>query len=125
VSALKSARLHLLKAKQFLDAAERNSDDGLYDAATSNAVTSGINSKDAICLATTGRTNKSDNHTSAVTELKTASREASAVAPAFQRLLAIKSKAQYHERAAPKSQAIAAVRQAQRMLDVAERIATR
>lgn len=124
MSALKSARLHLLKAKQFLEAAERNSDDGLHDAATSNAVMSGINSKDAICLATTGRTSKSDNHTSAVTELKAASREAAAVAPAFQRLLALKSKAQYQERATPKSQAVAAVRQAQQMLDVAERIVT-
>ncbi len=122
MTVLDAARLHLAKAKQFYEAAERNSQHDLYDAATSNAVISGINSKDAICLATTGTSNKSEHHMSAVNELKSASPDAAKVAAAFQRLLSIKSKAQYHQHATTKPKAEAAISQAQRMVDVAERI---
>jgi len=43
------ARAHLSKAREFLEAAEVNRDLELFNAATSAAVISGINSKDAIC----------------------------------------------------------------------------
>jgi uncharacterized protein (UPF0332 family) len=55
VTALSEARAHLRKAKEFLTAAEFSLDLDLFNAATSNAVTSGINAKDAICLRLTGR----------------------------------------------------------------------
>lgn len=51
---LDEARAHLAKAREFLTAAELNLDLDLFNAATSNAVISGINSKDAICLRLTG-----------------------------------------------------------------------
>ncbi len=70
MTALSPARLHLPKAREFLDAAGASRDLGLHNAATSDAVISAINSKDAICLAVTGTTGKSDNHTQAVEELK-------------------------------------------------------
>lgn len=72
MKALDAARAHLTKAQEFLEAAELTNDLDLFNAAASNAVTSGINSKDAICLALTGRTRKADNHTEAVTEMKPA-----------------------------------------------------
>jgi uncharacterized protein (UPF0332 family) len=70
MTALDEARAHLTKAREFLEAAELTNDLELFNAAASNAVTSGINSKDAICLTLTGRTRKADNHTEAVAELK-------------------------------------------------------
>ena len=70
MTALEEARLHLAKAREFLDSAETSRDLGLNNAAASNAVISAVNSKDAISLALTGRTGKSDNHAQAVEELK-------------------------------------------------------
>lgn len=72
MTALDEAKAHLAKAREFLEAAELTNDLDLHNAAASSAVTSGINSKDAICLALTGRTNKSDNHNEAVAELRDA-----------------------------------------------------
>jgi len=66
VTALDEARAHLAKAREFLEAAELTNDLHLFNAVASNAVTSGINSKDAICFALSGRTRKSDNHAEAV-----------------------------------------------------------
>ena len=56
MTALELARLHLSKAEEFLEAAETNLDQKLYNAATSDAIISAINAKDAICLGLTGRT---------------------------------------------------------------------
>ena len=67
-------RQHLNKADEFLAAARLGLDAGLANAAASNAVLSGINSKDAICLALTSRTSKSQNHLQAVEELRRAGR---------------------------------------------------
>jgi len=72
MTALDEARAHLTKAREFLEAAELTNDLELFNAAASNAVTLGINSKDAICLTLTGRTRKADNHTEGVAELKSA-----------------------------------------------------
>jgi hypothetical protein len=46
MTALSDAAAHLAKAREFLEAAELTHDLELHNAATSNAVTSGINSKD-------------------------------------------------------------------------------
>lgn len=51
MTALSDARAHLRKAREFLEAAELNLDFELNNAATSSAVTGGINAKDAVCLA--------------------------------------------------------------------------
>ena len=102
MAALDEARAHLAKAREFLEAAELTNDLALYNAA-SNAVTSGINSKDAICLALTGRTRKSDNHAEAVAELKSAGAAGRDSSTTLSRLLKLKSKSQYQ--AAPVSAA--------------------
>ena len=70
LTAHEEARLHLAEAREFLNAAETSRDLGLDNAAASDGVISAINSKDAICLALTGRTGKSDDHAQAVDELR-------------------------------------------------------
>lgn len=47
MNALATARAHLAKAREFLDAADVELSGELYNAATSNAVLAGINAKDA------------------------------------------------------------------------------
>ncbi len=121
MAALDEARAHLAKAREFLETAELTNDLALYNAAASNAVTSGINSKDAIRLALTGRTRKSDNHAEAVAELKTAGPAGRACGTTPSRLLT--SKSQYQ--AAPVSAADAArsIDWAARLLESAQSVA--
>jgi len=122
VSALTSARAHLAKAREFLEAAEVNRDLELYNAATANAVTSGINSKDAICLALTGRTDKGDNHEEARAELREAGPAGRALGPTLGRLLRLKPKAQYLQASVAASEALKAVEWATRLLDGAQEV---
>lgn len=122
MTALGRATTHLDKARQFLESAEITHEMELFDAATSAAVLSGINSKDAICLARNGVTAKTDNHARAITELKEAGRDAAALAPTFKRLLQVKVKAQYDGTHVTGAKAQEAVRRAQRMYDAAVRI---
>ena len=95
VTASSDARAHLRKAQEFLLAAQVGLNGGLYDAATSAAVIAGINAKDALCLALTGRTGKSENHQQALAELGAAGAAARPLVSPLSRLLALKSRAQY------------------------------
>jgi len=108
------AQLHLAKAREFLEAAESSRDRKLYNAATSNAIISAINSKDAICLSLTGRTSKSDNHADAVPELKRAGAAGADLSPTLNRLLKLKTRSQYAPLSVPPSSANKAVEWAQR-----------
>jgi uncharacterized protein (UPF0332 family) len=123
MSALTEAAAHLAKAREFLDAAELANDLALYNAAASSAVTSGINSKDAVCLALTGRTRKGDNHAEAVAELKASGQAGRDVASNFSRLLRLKSKSQYQAVSISAAEAAKSVDWAARMLDVARSVA--
>ena len=89
------AKLHLAKAREFLDAAGINRDLGLDNAAASDAVISAINSKDAICLTLTGHTGKSDNHSRAVEELKKFGPVGADLTSTLSRLLNLKTRSQY------------------------------
>ena len=95
MSALTTAKAHLAKAKEFLTAADVELSCELYTAATSSAVLAGINAKDAICLATVGATRKTDNHTSAVSELASSGPVGKSLEPKFRRLIAMKTRSQY------------------------------
>lgn len=116
-------KAHVAKAREFLTAAELNLDLDLSNAATSNAVTSGINSKDAICLALSGRTTKSDNHASAIAELKRAGSVGTSVTPTLERLLRLKSKAQYQTSSVNADDAARAIDWAAKMLEAARKVA--
>ncbi|MHB1067287.1 MAG: HEPN domain-containing protein [Candidatus Nanopelagicales bacterium] len=120
MSALADARAHLRKARQFLESANLSHDYELYDAAASSAVISGINSKDAICLAVTGTTTKSDDHTQAGKELRQSGPVGAALASTFSRLLGLKTPSQYLTSEIAKSQAEKAIEWAQRMYAGAE-----
>lgn len=72
---LDDARAHLDKSREFLEAARLAADAGLHNAATSDAVISGVNAKDAICLRLTGVTGKADDHRAAVRELSQSGRK--------------------------------------------------
>jgi uncharacterized protein (UPF0332 family) len=120
MTAFSDAQIHVSKAREFLEAAEANWHLKLYNAATSDAVISGINSKDAICLTLTGRTSKSDNHLEGVTELKRAGRAGASLSPTLNRLLKLKTKSQYTPISLAASDATRAIEWAQRMLSGAE-----
>ncbi len=124
MGALEDARRHLDKAREFLDSAVDELDFERYNAATSNAVTSGINSKDAICLKLTGRTNKTDNHGDAEKELEKSGPAGKELVPTLRRLLGLKSKAQYQTVGVARSQAQDAVAWAERLYDGAARVVT-
>ena len=116
-------RQHLNKADEFLAAARLGLDAGLANAAASNAVLSGINSKDAICLALTSRTSKSQDHLQAVEELRRAGRSGKNLAPVLQRLLQLKSRAQYENDSVSLRDATSAVVWATRLFEAACEVA--
>ena len=116
------AKDHLAKAKEFLEAAALNNEFELYSAAVSNAVTSGINSKDAICLKLTRRTAKSDDHNAAPTELTASGPLGAGLAPTLHRLLGLKPRAQYQSKQMTSKEAASAVSWAQRLYEGAESV---
>ncbi|MEA2023191.1 MAG: HEPN domain-containing protein [Actinomycetota bacterium] len=118
------ARRHLDKAREFLDAAEVSLDLDMFSAATSNAVISGINSKDAICLRLTGRTRTNRNHADAANELKQAGKRAGDLAPTLTRLLKTRSKAQYQSVPVTRPAAVKAIQQATTLFNQAQDIVT-
>ena len=122
MTATDQARLHLAKAREFLEAAENGRDLGLHNAAASDAVISAINSKDAICLALTGRTAKSDNHAQAVDELKRSGHTGAELATTLSRLLNLKTRSQYASRSVSATDAGKAVEWAARMHASAESV---
>lgn len=122
MSALSDARAHLRKAREFLDAAELSLDGDLHNAATSSAVTSGINAKDAVCLALTGTTGKSENHLEAVAELRAAGQASRSLAPTLGRLLKLKNKSQYQTVDVARADAVKAVGWATTLVDGASGI---
>ena len=122
MSKLSDAEAHLTKAEEFLLAAEATQDLELYNAATSNAVISGINAKDAICLMLTGSTAKSDDHNQAVVELKKSGPAGAALAPTLLRLLKLKTKSQYQKPSIACSDAENAVRWARKLFGGAQQV---
>jgi len=120
LTVLEDARLHLAKARDFLDAAEIRLDLGLNNAAASDAVIAAVNSKDAICIALTGRTGKSDNHTQAVEELGRSGPVGAELTSTLSRLLNLKTRSQYASRSVSAADAGKAVEWANRMYMTAE-----
>ena len=82
---------------------------GHFSAAASAAVSSGINAKDAMCLALTGATEKSENHDRAVKELRRAGPQTGPLAPTLSRLLKLKNRSQYQSADVVEREALNAV----------------
>lgn len=119
MGALDDARAHLAKAREFREAAEITLGMEMPNAATSAAVSSGINSKDAICLRLTGTSSKTENHAQAIAELTRSGPAGSAVAQTFSRLLRLKPVSQYQVGSVARADAKHAVDWATRMLEAA------
>lgn len=119
---LQAARGHLAKALEFQTEARSALANGHLNAATSNAVIAGINAKDAICLILVGTTNKADDHRQAVAELRKAGKVGADLAVTLDRLLKSKTKSQYQTSRMVLRDAQAAVKQANRLLEEAERV---
>jgi hypothetical protein len=83
---------------------------------------SGINSKDALCLAVTGKTSKSEDHSRAVKELRESGPTGATLAPTFSRLLGLKTPSQYLAKETVASQAEKAIEWAQRMYEAASTV---
>ncbi len=124
MTSLGDARAHLEKAREFLEAARISLDCELFNAATSDAVISGINSKDAICLRLTGQTRKAEGHPEAVAELKAAGPAGAALSATLSRLLKMKTKSQYQSASVAAADAKGAVEWAARLLKGAETVVT-
>ncbi len=122
MTAIDDARAHLVKAREFLDAAVTNNEMRLFNAATSNAVTAGINAKDAICLKLTGLTNKSDRHADAGTELSRSGPSGRAMASTLGRLLKLKTKSQNQTTSMAASDALRSIEWANRLVEVAQEV---
>jgi uncharacterized protein (UPF0332 family) len=122
MTTLDDARAHLSKAREFLTAARSNLDLELFNAASPDAVISGINCKDAICLRLTGTTRQSDGHGEAVAELRAASPGGAALAPSLSRLLRQKTKSQYQSTSVTAADAKKAVEWAARLLEGTEAV---
>src|SRR5215831_14619405 len=86
---------HLNKAREFLSAARAALDAGWHNAAASNAVSAGINAKDALCFAMAGRATAADDHKLAVAELRSLGPTGGEPGNALDRLLGLKDRAQY------------------------------
>ena len=117
MTALSDAKAHLRKAEEFLSAARDDLAGGRFDAATSTAITSGINSADAILLLLTGRAVKTRDHTDQVTRLKGAGRPP--LAAKLGRLLALKNQSQYQVTPIPRSKASSALGWANELYEAA------
>jgi uncharacterized protein (UPF0332 family) len=125
MSYVADAKAHLDKAREFLESARDEHDFERYNAAVSAPVVSGIDTKDAICLKTTRKTNKTENHSEAIRELKSSGPAGASLQSTFRRLLALKPKSQYQTMSVSAASAREAVNWAQRMYDVATEVVTR
>lgn len=119
MSSREKARLHVAKAEEFWIAARMVWEQGHVNATCSLAITSGINSKDAICLLTVGKSDRSDDHRTAVDELRRSGLTGAALAPTFGRLLAKKSTSQYASASLTRRDAEEALSRAERLMEAA------
>ena len=125
MSALSEAAAHVRKAREFLEAAQLSADLELYNAAASSAVTSGINAKDAICLALTGRTAKTENHADAVGQLRAAGPSMAPHAATLGRLLRLENRSQYQAADVARRDAVRAIDWATRLVEAASEAVAR
>lgn len=122
MSRKEEARPHLNRAEEYLDAARLILKHHHNNAACSLAVTSGINSKDVVCILSVAYADKSDNHAKAAEDLKKSGPVGAKMAPTLRRLLGGKSKVQYSPTSVTATDAEQAVTRAGRLFDDAKEL---
>lgn len=110
------AESHLAKATECLQAAELSLELSLANAACSNAITAGINARDAVCLLLVGHTRKSDNHAAAAAGLAASGAVGRELRTTFERLLRLKPRSQYQASSVSQADPQRAVDWARRMV---------
>ncbi len=114
---------YLKKARENLDTAKECLNAGRWNAATINAIHSGISACDALTVFMVGVRHAGERHEDAITLLQTLTLPKDILASKgrqLSRLLAIKNAAEYEERLITQKEAAEAVRDAERFLDWAE-----
>jgi hypothetical protein len=116
------ARRYVAKAEEFLEAADIELDANRSLAATSLAIHATINAGDAVAGLRLGERAAGTTHEEAARVLRSAGRDGTAVAKELERVLPLKTRAEYEPTDVPKSKAAAAVRAAHRAVEVAIRV---
>ena len=117
------ARLHLAKARQFLEEAEAAALARRHDAAMLNAVHAGIAAADAVSVALAGRRSAGQDHAAAIDLLEEAGRdydEARIRAQQLSALISKKNLSAYESRRVRAGEAVDAVKRATRLVTWAE-----
>lgn len=109
------------QARGFLDAAELYQGDE-PNVAASNAVLAAIAASDAACCAALGYHATGESHDEAVMHLQSVAPEGPEAAKALRRALAVKSKAQYGLTSISGADRDTALRQARRLIGIAEKV---
>lgn len=114
--------MFLDKAEDYLLAAQNEQDGKLWTPAAGLAIHAGICAKDAIAVALTGTTNKTENHRQAVGELETILQghpDKSRATRALGDLIAEKNDVEYTHKRIGESRVKALVRRAETLVEVA------
>lgn len=117
-------RGYLAKAEEFLAAASDSLEAGRALAATSLAVHAGISASDAICGARTAQRAAGADHAQAAALLAQAGREGKDAAQLLTRLMPLKNRAEYEPQDVSKTTASRAVKQAERIVQIARQVVT-
>ena len=112
------------KAQEYLDAAQSEITAERYIAATSLAIHAAINAADAVCGARLGVRAAGEAHDHALALLRTAGSDGAAVEKELNRLLPLKTKAEYEPDDVAAGAATKAVERAGRCVAIARKVAT-
>lgn len=115
-------REFLAKAEEFLLAATAELAAKRSIAATSLAIHAGINAADTVCGARLKQRARGQDHRDTIKLLGLAGDDGAQLAKDLQRLLPLKTTAEYEPDDIPESKASTAVQQAKRCVDVARRV---
>jgi uncharacterized protein (UPF0332 family) len=115
-------REYLSKAEEFLLAASAELEAERSIAATSLAIHAGINAADAVCGARLKKRAAGQDHGETISLLGQAGDDGFQLAKDLQRLLPLKTTAEYEPDDIPLSKASTAVQRAKRCVDVARRV---
>lgn len=118
------AKARLASARAFLDTAElvsQEQPDALRDVAVSNAVHAGMAAADALCCFYARKHSTGSDHDDAVAVLRTVRPVGQEAASSLKTLIGLKGKAQYLPTLPSRNEVKTALRQAQRLVEMAER----
>ena len=118
-----AASIFLKKATWYFESAVANVEAGRFNPAVSDAVVSGINSSDVICIAAGGSYAVTAGHSGALRQLERSGELGQRAVPFLQALLPQKNLAQYRSTLNSRQEANDAVEAAEKLLEIAREAA--